>query len=743
MQQLMRQMEDRVEDFRSSSLNELQSQWAAWVSRATEAWACGLVHLVAQSGSAAAALELPEGGGCRMACAGLDGKLRIFGKHSEQLAALELDTSCCKVEAKLEELVFLVFGFGGRTRSAVTERPDFVIDCKKLQTSPSEQFSKWTHVEGVLWLECVGSISSAMLGLALGCLLVPAALAAAWTAHGMGQQLMPRLPHGALVLAAVLFQHWILLLALLGCAGYWLHLYRNIWWLVEIGWRKESSELLARARAEYYGRTGDLRHARVATPLELAPEPKAGEVVVVRTCKATSERLHVLPERLQLTPGEPHKGEVTLVMDPEVEFQEFMGFGTSFTESSASTFKKMGSAGQERIIDAYFDKQTGLGFNLGRLHMNSCDFSDGNWSCCDKEGDLAEFCVDRYEDAILPLVRRGAKAAKSALTLFASPWSPPAWMKDNSSMCAGGKLKADCREAWAKFYVRFAEELKAKGVALWGFSVQNEPDGQTPWENCLYSPAEERDFIRDHLGPALANCGQDLKLIAWDHNRDDLFQRAHTIYADPEAAKYVWGMGWHWYGDPRYEWWADAAGQVCFENVRKVHELRPEKHLMVTETCQEGGAHLGDWSLAERYAEGIIKDFNNWCEAWVDWNMLLTHEGGPNHVGNLCSAPVLADLQKDKVIFQPSYYAFGHFSRHIKPGARRILSASNRDCIEATAFANPDGILVAVVLNQSRHHKDVCIQLAGRVCRCPVLPHSITTLSFKLSASEESEVGVS
>eukprot|EP00913_Durusdinium_trenchii_P026005 g24399.t1 len=271
---------------------------------------------------------------------------------------------------------------------------------------------------------------------------------------------------------------------------------------------------------------------------------------------------------------------------------------------------------------------------LDTLHMNSCDFSDGNWSCCEDE-DLSKLSVDRYASR-LTFGRVRAERARD-LECQREQAKVSACSQDSGNMCQGGKLKQECRSAWAQFYVRFAELLKEKGHTLWGFSVQNEPDGQTPWENCLYR--------------------LDLKLIAWDHNRDDL------IYSDPEAAKYVWGMGWHWYGDPRYEWWADAAGQACFENVRKVHELRPEKHLLVTETCQECGAHLGDWSLAERYAESIIKDFNNWCEAWVDWNFLLTLEGGPNHVGNHCSAPVLADLEKDRVIFNPSYFAFGHFSR--------------------------------------------------------------------------------
>lgn len=508
-----------------------------------------------------------------------------------------------------------------------------------------------------------------------------------------------------------------------------MHLKKNIWWLVEMGWRKETAELVAKCRKWYYDQTGDLRHARLASPLPKLEETKAGHVAVVRTTQS-GERLRPLAQ-LELVEGQPNKGEVSLVIDPSITFQEFMGFGTSFTESSCKILQQMGSASQERIVDAYFHPETGLGFNMGRLHMNSCDFSDGNWSCCENE-DLSKFCVDRYEESILPMVRRASKVAAAPLTIFASPWSPPKWMKDSEQMCQGGKLKEACRPVWAKFYVRFAEMMKEKGLSLWGFSVQNEPDGQTPWENCLYSPEEERDFIRDHLGPELEKSGLDLKLIAWDHNRDDLFLRAHTIYSDPDAAKYVWGMGWHWYGDARYEWWADAAGQSCFDNVRKTHELRPEKHLIVTETCQECGAHLGDWSLAERYAESIIRDFNNWCEAWIDWNFLLNKDGGPNHVGNVCSAPLLADLEKDHVIFNPSYYAFGHFSRHIQPGARRVLCATNRDCMEATAFLNPNGNLVAVVLNQTKHHRDMCLVVHGKVARCAIMAHSITTLTFNL-----------
>ena len=279
--------------------------------------------------------------------------------------------------------------------------------------------------------------------------------------------------------------------------------------------------------------------------------------------------------------------------------------------------------------------------------------------------------------------------------------------------------------------MRFAEELRDAGLPLWGFTVQNEPDGETPWENCLYSAEAERDFIRDHLGPSLEASGMDLKIVAWDHNRDELFRRANVIYSDPEAAKYVWGMGWHWYGDPRHEWWADAAGQRCFDNVRLTKELNFEKHLMVTEVCQELGAHIGDWRVGERYAESILRDFNSWNEAWVDWNLILDTSGGHNHVGNRCSAPVICDVAKDRVMFMPSFYYIGQFSRFIQPGAHRVACSSSRDALEVTAFANPDETIVVVALNQTGGNIAFCLEIGPYAFRYEAVAHTITTFIIR------------
>ncbi len=253
-------------------------------------------------------------------------------------------------------------------------------------------------------------------------------------------------------------------------------------------------------------------------------------------------------------------------------------------------------------------------------------------------------------------------------------------MKTTGQMNEGGKLKAEYRAAWADYYVRYIREMEAEGITIWGITVQNEPAAVQPWDSCVYTTEEEKEFVRDHLGPALERAGlSHVKIIIWDHNRDMLVHRASVAYHDAEASKYIWGAGFHWYV-------ADK-----FDNVRLLHDAWPEKHLLFTEGCQEAGPHTGAWHLGERYARSIINDLNRWTEGWVDWNLLLDEQGGPNHVGNYCSAPILADTQTDTLLFQTSYYYIGHFSRFIRPGARRALCATTSDALEATSYLNPDG----------------------------------------------------
>jgi len=324
----------------------------------------------------------------------------------------------------------------------------------------------------------------------------------------------------------------------------------------------------------------------------------------------------------------------------------------------------------------------------------------------------------------IPFIRRAIAAAGGKLTLFASPWSPPAWMKDNNNMLQGGKLKPAFYRSWARYFVKFIHAYEAAGVPVWGFSVQNEPMAKQTWESCIYTAEEERDFIRDFLGPEIQKAGLgDKKLIAWDHNRDLIYQRAGTILGDPEAAKYVWGIGFHW-----YESW--TGGGNIYDNVRRVYEAWPAKQLIFTEGCAESfiPGKMYEWKWGEMYGRSMINDFNNGTAGWTDWNILLDETGGPNHVGNLCFAPVHADTKTGELHYLNSFYYIGHFSKFIRPGAKRIISSPSRGQLLTTAFLNPDGKIAVVVMNQSNDRIPYRIWISGQAAETTSLPHSIQTL---------------
>jgi hypothetical protein len=247
-------------------------------------------------------------------------------------------------------------------------------------------------------------------------------------------------------------------------------------------------------------------------------------------------------------------------------------------------------------------------------------------------------------------------------------------MKTNGDMLHGGKLKPESRQAWANYYAKFIKAYEREGIPIWGITVQNEPMATQTWESCIYTAEDERDFIKNFLGPTMRREGlADRKIIAWDHNRDLIYQRVSTILADPEAARYVWGFGFHW-----YEPW--SGGTMLFDNVRLVRETFPEKKLLFTEGTVDSfkAEDIHNWRLGEYYGRSMINDFNDGAVGWADWNVLLDERGGPNHVGNYCFAPVHADTKTGELIYTNSYYYIGHFSKFVRPGARRIASSPSR-----------------------------------------------------------------
>ncbi|TRW89650.1 glycoside hydrolase family 30 protein [Candidatus Methylobacter oryzae] len=408
-------------------------------------------------------------------------------------------------------------------------------------------------------------------------------------------------------------------------------------------------------------------------------------------------------------------------IDTGVKFQEIQGFGGAFTEAAAVTLDKMPPDLRQEILQAYFSPDTGNAYSLCRTHINSCDFSLGNYAYTEVDGDveLKHFSIEHDRQALIPMIREAIDLSCGKLKLFASPWSPPAWMKTNGMMNQGGKLKPEYRQAWADYYVRYIQEYRKEGIAIWGLTVQNEPEATQTWDSCIYTGEEERDFVKDYLGPTLHAAGMsDVNVIVWDHNRDRLFERAKAVLDDPKAAQYVWGVGFHWYcGDH-------------FDNVQLTHDAYPDKHLIFTEGCQEAGPHLGLWDTGERYARSIINDLNRWTEAWVDWNLVLDQTGGPNHVGNFCSAPIIADTEAGEIHYQSSYYYIGHFSRFIRPGARRVACAKTLDSLEASAFLNSDGTVAVVVLNRTGQAIDFVLKSEGLQAKTSAPARGIKTFVF-------------
>jgi glucosylceramidase len=413
-------------------------------------------------------------------------------------------------------------------------------------------------------------------------------------------------------------------------------------------------------------------------------------------------------------------------VDPLQQFQTFVGIGGALTDASAETFAKLPKLKQTEFLQAYFDREKGIGYTIGRTNINSCDFSSDMYTCVsDGDRDLRTFNLAHDERFKIPFIKSAMVAAGGNLNLFVSPWSPPAWMKDNNSMLQGGKLKPEFFDSWANYYVKFIQAYEKSGVPIWGLTVQNEPMAKQTWESCIYTATEERDFIKNYLGPTLKKNGlANKKLIAWDHNRDLIYQRAATYLHDPEAEKYIWGIGFHW-----YEVWN---GGRQYENVKRVNESFPDKKLLLTEACNYpfSWKTFDDWTWGEQYGENMIHDFNNGAVAWTDWNILLDETGGPNHVNNFCFAPVHAKTKEGTLHYMNSYYYIGHFSKFILPGARRIVSSSSRAQLLTTAFQNPDGSIAVVVMNPTKEKISYRMCIAGQAVETLSLPHSIATLVF-------------
>lgn len=451
------------------------------------------------------------------------------------------------------------------------------------------------------------------------------------------------------------------------------------------------------------------------------------KVSVYTTAGDTELRLALTANKPFEPAAQPLESEVAVFVNPNKTFQTFWGIGAAITDASAEVFDKLPQAKQNEFLNAYYDTEKGIGYTLARVPIHSCDFSSGSFTyVSDEDKELKTFSIDHDRQYRIPLIKKAIQAAGGKLPLYASPWSPPAFMKSNRSMLQGGKLLPEYCESWALYYTKFIKAYEKEGMPIWGITVQNEPMAVQRWESCIYTAVEERDFLKNHLGPTMKREGLgDKKIVVWDHNRDLITNRANTIFEDPEASQYAWGIGFHW-----YEVW--AGGEYMYENLARVKESYPDKKLLFTEGCVESfdPEKYQYWPNGERYGQSMINDFNQGAVGWTDWNILLDETGGPNHVGNFCFAPIHADTQKGELIYTPSYYYIGHFSKFIRPNAKRVSTASSRSHLLTTSFINEDGKIATIVMNQSDEKITYKLFIELQAVEETILPHSIQTLVY-------------
>ncbi len=416
--------------------------------------------------------------------------------------------------------------------------------------------------------------------------------------------------------------------------------------------------------------------------------------------------------------GHPGDVEAFLInIHDDIEFQEFGGIGGAFSDSSASLYAQMPEDKKEEVIRAYFDREKGIGYTFGRLTIGSCDFSKDYYTYID-EGDMAldTFSLEHDEKEIFPMVKDAQKYAD--LTLFASPWSPPSYMKTNGSRI-GGHLKKDCYALWAKHFKKYIDGCKQNGIDIWGVTMQNEPRHHQTWESCLYTPEEEAEFL-GYLGRELEGSG--VKILCYDHCRERVYEWAKYVY-ESENGKYCDGIANHWYSGDH------------FGELRAHAKKYPDKISVASESCnavaKKGIYKDVDLGFAEAYAHDIMGCFNNGLHYYCDWNLILDENNGPHHnrVDREFSVDPLVyyHTKKNELIYRLTYYYVGQISKFAKPGAKVISSSSYSYDLETLALKNPDGEIVCIVLNRTDKEMPAIIRLNGHIYKFTSHPHSIVT----------------
>lgn len=422
----------------------------------------------------------------------------------------------------------------------------------------------------------------------------------------------------------------------------------------------------------------------------------------------------------QVVSFQEDKGSENQVVNlyPDVKFETIEGFGGAITDAAAYVYSLMDEEQKKQLMTTYFSPER-MKYGIVRIHMDSCDFSTEMYEAMSDANDIEmkSFSFARTEKYILPMLEDAQKTAGKPLKLMLSPWSPPAFMKTNGQRTYGGSLKPEYRAMWANYICRYIVEFEKRGYQVQRMSLQNEPKAVQTWDSCIYTAKEEKEFLRDFMYPALKAHGlEHVEIFIWDHNKERVYERICEI-VDDSTRDMVAGIAFHWYSGDHFEALELVRNKFC------------DKKMIISESCIEYSKfeEADVISGALRLSHEIIGDLNHGMTAFYDWNLLLDEHGGPNHVGNFCHAPFLYDTVQKKLMPQLLQQHFEHFSHYLCPGSVRIGYSKYTEQVDVTAYQNPDGKKVVVMLNKSKEILPVNMRMQGEVAEFLLYPESITT----------------
>lgn len=405
-------------------------------------------------------------------------------------------------------------------------------------------------------------------------------------------------------------------------------------------------------------------------------------------------------------------------LDISKTFQSFLGFGGAFTESTGYALSTISDYNYNKIMDEYFSKN-GLNYSFGRLPIGSCDFSLKSYSYSYKD-DLSDFSIEKDLKYIVPSIK-AAQQRNQYIKFIASPWSPPAFMKNNKKLKKGGKLLDRYKDVWSNYLIKYVEAYNSLGINIDYMTIQNEPDASQSWESCTYTAEEEADLLNNHLFPLFDKYGLNTKFLIWDHNKDCIYERVIDSFVKYGTLNTSCGVAFHWY-----------AGSF-FDKINELNKLFPDKLLIHTEGCTGYSKFKPKDELfnAEMYGNEIIGDLNSGTNAFIDWNLVLEYNGGPNHKRNYCNSPIMINKKHTDYIKTPAFYYIAHFSKYINPNSKRISLDISSKNILGTSFINPDNSIVVVLLNKNDFNIEFNLKYKNSFFHDNLDSHAIVTFIIR------------